>query len=97
MTEQESYASVWDAICDSPGEATVMRLKSELLMTLQLHVKNCLVKQEEAAFLGITRPRLAELLQGKIDLFTFEQLAHLAVAAGLDVEIQIKPRLPEGH
>ncbi len=29
--------------------------------------------------------------------FTLEQLAQLVVAAGLDVEIQVKPRLPEGH
>lgn len=97
MTEQESYASVWDAICDSPGEASVMKLKSELLMVLQNRVKSCSGKEEAAAFLGITKPRLTELVQGKIDRFTLEQLAQLVVAAGLDVEIQVKPRLPEGH
>ncbi|MBI6557480.1 XRE family transcriptional regulator [Pseudomonas sp. LY-1] len=96
MTEQESYASVWDAICDSPGEATVMKLKSKLLIVLQNRVKSCSGK-EAAAFLGITKPRLTELVQGKIDRFTLEQLAQLVVAAGLDVEIQVKPRLPEGH
>ncbi|MDG2965640.1 XRE family transcriptional regulator [Pseudomonas extremaustralis] len=93
MTEQESYASVWDAICDSPGEATVMKLKSKLLMGLQTYVKSCSGEEDAATFLAITKPRLAELLHGKIDRFTFEQLAHLAVAAGLDVDIQVEHRL----
>lgn len=90
MTEQESYISVWDAICDSPGEATVMKLKSKLLMVLQARVKSFSGEEEAVTFLGITKLRLSDLIEGKIDRFTFEQLIQLAVTAGVELDLQVK-------
>jgi len=35
MSKQQQFASVWDAIEDTPQQAASMRARSELLMALQ--------------------------------------------------------------
>jgi predicted XRE-type DNA-binding protein len=46
------------------------------------------VTQETAAArLGITRPRLNDLLRGKISKFSLDALVNLAAAAGVALEI----------
>jgi len=48
------------------------------------------VSQEAAAHrLGITRPRLNDLLQGKMAKFSLDALVNLATASGLTVQVQI--------
>jgi predicted XRE-type DNA-binding protein len=39
MSKQRQFASVWDAIEDTPQKAASMRARSELLMALQEWVK----------------------------------------------------------
>lgn len=36
----ESFASVWDAIEDLPGERQNMKLRSTLMMALEQHVRS---------------------------------------------------------
>jgi predicted XRE-type DNA-binding protein len=42
-----------------------------------------------AAKLGMTRPRLNNLLQGKLGKFSLNALVNLATAAGLTLEIHL--------
>jgi predicted XRE-type DNA-binding protein len=86
----QEFASVWDAIEDTPGEAENMKLRSALMMALERHVKSRGWTQVEAARrLGVTQPRVSDLLRGKIDLFGLDTLVNMAVAAGLHVEMRI--------
>jgi predicted XRE-type DNA-binding protein len=39
--------------------------------------------------LGVTQPRVSDLLRGKISLFSLDTLVNMAVAAGLHVEMQV--------
>lgn len=43
---------------------------------------------EAATRLGITRPRLNDLLRGKLGKFSLDALVNLATAAGLTLEIR---------
>jgi len=53
------FASVWDAIEDTPAEAEKMKLRSALMMALEQHIKAQGWSQAEAArLLGVTQPRL---------------------------------------
>ena len=57
MSKQRQFASVWDAIEDTPRQAASMRARSELLMALQEWVKFKNKTQVEAAkILGVTHP-----------------------------------------
>jgi predicted XRE-type DNA-binding protein len=44
---------------------------------------------DAARRLGVTQPRVSDLMRGKIDRFALDTLVNLAVAAGLQVEIHI--------
>jgi predicted XRE-type DNA-binding protein len=86
----ESFASVWDAIEDTPAEAENMKLRSALMMALEEHIRNQGWTQAEAARrLSVTQPRVSDLLRGKIHLFGLDTLVNMVVAAGLRVEMRV--------
>lgn len=86
----ETFASVWDAIEDTPAEAENMKLRSTLMMALEKHIRAKGWTQAEAAHrLGVTQPRVSDLLRGKINLFALDTLVNMAVAAGLHVEVRV--------
>lgn len=84
------FANVWDAIEDSPALAENMKLRSMLMMALKDHIAGAGLSQSEAAkLLGVTQPRISDLLRGKIELFGLDTLVNMAGAAGLHVEMRI--------
>jgi predicted XRE-type DNA-binding protein len=86
----ERFASVWDAIEDTPAEAENMKLRSALMIALKEHIERQGWTQREAARqFGATQPRVSDLMRGKIDLFGLDTLVKMAVAAGLRVELRI--------
>ena len=93
MTEETaSFASVWDAIEDSAAEAANMKARSEIMIAVQETVDAWNMTQADASKrLGITQPRLNDLLRGKVDRFSLDALTNLAAAAGLSVEWSVKP------
>jgi len=86
------FACVWDALMDSPGEAVAMRLRSDLLRAIQQTVAGWNMTQATAARrLDVTRPRLDDLVCGRISTFSFDGLIQLATQAGLEVRLQVQP------
>ncbi len=87
---KESFASVWDALEDRPEAAENMKCRSKLMFALKEHIKAAGLSQAEAALaLGVTQPRISDLVRGKINLFGLDALVTMAVAAGLRVEINV--------
>lgn len=88
--DHQEYANVWDALTDSPEELANMTMRSNLLIALQQRVKSWEVTQAEAARrLGVTQPRLNDLLHSKIDKFSLDKLINLAIHAGISVRLDI--------
>jgi predicted XRE-type DNA-binding protein len=86
----ETYSSVWEAIENTPAEAENMKLRSKLMMALDNHIRTMGWTQSEAAErLGVTQPRISDLLRGKINLFALDTLVNMLVAAGLKIEVHI--------
>jgi len=86
----EQFASVWDAIEDTPAEAENMKLRSALMMALEQHIKaQGWTEAETARLLGVTQPRVSDLMRGKISLFGIDTLVNMLTAAGLRTEMQI--------
>ena len=95
MTEEEmemqSFDSVWDAIEDTPEEAANMRLRAELLTAVEGEVRSWGLTQAKAAQrLGVTQPRLSDLLRGKIAKFSLDALVDLSARAGLAVKLGVE-------
>lgn len=94
MTEEmeiQSFDSVWDAIEDTPEEAANMRLRSQLLIAIGQEVRSWNLTQAKAAErLGVTQPRLNDLLRGKIAKFSLDALVDLSARAGLAVKLGIE-------
>lgn len=86
----ERYASVWDAIEDTPEAAENMKLRSILMTALKNHIVRTEMSQAQAAKLfGVTQPRVSDLMRGKINLFALDALVNMAAAAGLHIEMQV--------
>ncbi len=62
--ETRTFDDVFDALSDTPAEAANMKARADLLAVLARQVKSWGLPQEAAAArLGITRPRLNDLLR----------------------------------
>ncbi len=86
----ERFASVWDAIEDTPAQAENMRLRSSLMIALKDHIASEGLTQGQASkVLGVTQPRVSDLMRGKIGVFSLDTLVNMAVAAGLQVEMRV--------
>jgi len=86
-----AYASVWDAIEDTPAEAANMRMRSEVMIALKRRIEEQGWTQAEAArIMGVTQPRISDLIRGKIQRFGLDALVAMATAAGLAVEVRVR-------
>jgi predicted XRE-type DNA-binding protein len=87
---EKRFASVWEAIEDTPAQAENMKLRSVLMMALKDHIARAELSQSEAAkLLGMTQPRISDLLRGKIELFGLDTLVNMIGAAGLHIEMRV--------
>lgn len=85
----ETYASVWDALADSPEQAANLRARAELMHAIAQHVRRHGWTQAEAARrCGVTQPRMNDLLRGRMSRFSLDALINMATAAGLRVHIE---------
>lgn len=89
--ENETFDSVFDALADTEAEAANLKARAELLLSIRDRVTAWRLSQEQAASrLGITRPRLNDLLRGKLGKFSLDALVNIAAAAHLKVEIRVE-------
>ncbi|KVH32261.1 helix-turn-helix domain-containing protein [Burkholderia cepacia] len=87
----ERHESVWDAIESQPAEAENMKLRSELMIALKQRIAQLELSQAQAAKrLGVTQPRVSDLLRGKINLFGLDALVNMAAAVGLRVDLRVR-------
>jgi len=87
----KAHSSVWDALENSPEEAENMKLRSTFMMAITEYAnKSGETQTVVAERLGITQPRLNDLLKGKITKFSLDKLVEIAVRAGMSINLDIK-------
>jgi len=75
----------------SPDEAHNLLLRSDLMTKIEQFVKRSNRTQVQAArALGVTQPRLNDLLKGKIEKFSLDALVNMLAHAGMRVELRVK-------
>ena len=86
----ERYASVWDAIADTPEEAANLRVRAELMDKITAIIEESGWTQAEAAdHCGVTQPRISDLLRGRISRFSLDALVNIASALGKRVQVRL--------
>ncbi len=88
---KQRFDSVWDAIEDTPGEAEAMKIRAQLLRTVQKKLTASGLSQAAIAkLLKITQPRVSDLMRGKISLFSAEALIDMLRSLGTQVKLSFR-------
>ncbi|PQA76361.1 helix-turn-helix domain-containing protein [Rhodoferax sp. TS-BS-61-7] len=91
MSKAETYASVWDALADTPEQAANLRTRAELMQQIATIVKeNGWTQAEAANQCGITQPRMNDLLRGRVSRFSLDALVNVATAIGRRVHFELE-------
>jgi predicted XRE-type DNA-binding protein len=91
--KQQRFGSVWEALESQPSEAANMKARSDVMIALHDTINKWKVTQAVAAKrLGITQPRLNDLVRGRINKFSLDALMNLAGQAGLTVRVKVVRR-----
>ena len=77
----------------SADAADHLRIRSELMARVQKVILAGGLKQGEAAeLLGVTQPRVSDLMRGRIDLFNVETLIDMLAKLGVRTKLVLQSR-----
>ena len=89
---RRSSGNVFRDLGYGPEAAEHLRIRSVLMATLSGLIQDRELTQAEAArLLGVSQPRVSDLVRGKIDLFSIDTLVDMLARAGMKVEFTAKP------
>jgi predicted XRE-type DNA-binding protein len=85
------YASVWDALADTPEQAANLQARADLMRQIAELIEAEGWKQVEAAErCGVTQPRINDLLRGRVSRFSLDALVNIATALGRRVSVELE-------
>jgi len=88
-----SSGNVFRDLGFSPDEVEYLKVRSELMANLQKVITARGLKQAEAAkLLGVTQPRVSDLMRGRIDLFSIDTLIDMLARLGIRAKLVLQPR-----
>ena len=86
----ESSGNIFVDLGFPPHEAEVMLLRAKLAEALRRWMERGKLTQAEAATrLGITQPRVSEIVRGKVELLSLDYLVGLCAKAGIPVGVRL--------
>jgi predicted XRE-type DNA-binding protein len=76
-----------------PEEAEHLKIRADLMVELTKLLKaRGLTQARAATFLGISQPRVSDLMRGKFDKFSIDTLVTMLNHAGAKVRVVVQPR-----
>ncbi len=90
--KRNRFASVRDAI-EKPKEAAGLKARADVAQALIGELERRKLTQSRAAtLLGVTQPRVSDLMRGRLDLFSLDTLVDMAAHVGFEVGIKLSRR-----
>ena len=94
MIEREpvtpSSGNVFADLGFEPEEAENLRVRADLMLAIKTLIKEKDWTQQEAARqFGVSQPRISEICQGKIELFSVDKLISMLARGGRQVSVHI--------
>jgi predicted XRE-type DNA-binding protein len=91
MKKRVSRSNVFRDVGFDPEEAANLRLRAMLMIEIEKHIQEKHLTQKKAAErLGVTQPRISDLMRGKIGLFSVDTLITMLTHAGLKVDVRVR-------
>lgn len=88
------YSNIFDAITEDAAEASELQTRSDLMIAIRdiVNAKGWDQKQAAAA-MGITQPRVSDLVNGRIEKFSIDKLMTCLYKIGF----RFKPKFENGQ
>jgi len=86
---QRSTGNVFRDLGFDPEASESLRIKSELMIEItQLIDSRGWTQAQAAEVMGVTQPRISNLVRGRIDLFRIDSLVAMLDCAGVEVRME---------
>src|SRR5215470_17054385 len=93
MRMHRSSGNVFRDLGFADDEAENLRVRADLMISLSKLIEDRGLTQAQAAkLLGVTQPRVSDLIRGKIQLFSVDSLIEMLGHAGVQVSVVVKRR-----
>ena len=93
---QRSTGNVFRDLGFEPEEAASLKIRANLMIEIERLIQRRKLTQAAAAkLLGVTQPRVSDLVRGKIELFSIDTLVDMLTRAGVRVRVNV--RRPHGR
>jgi predicted XRE-type DNA-binding protein len=93
MKVRRSSGNVFRDLGFPDTEAENLRIRSDLMARLRKLIEDEGLTQARAArLLGVSQPRVSDLVRGRIDLFSIDTLVTLLAKAGIRVTVKLQAR-----
>ena len=77
----QTFAAIFDALCNTPAEAADMHLRANLMMHITTTIQeNGWTQKQAAEHCSLPQPRINNLLHGKIYKFSLDALVKINAA-----------------
>ncbi len=74
-----------------PAEAAHLLIRTDLMLQIERVLKAQRLTQAKAAkVLGVTQPRVSNLVRGRVDLFSIDTLVEMLARLGVSVTLRTK-------
>ena len=91
MKKRVSTSNIFRDLGFGPEEAANLKLRAMLMVELEKYIQEKgLTQKTAAARLGVTQPRISDLMRGKIELFSVDTLITMLTHAGLKVDVRVR-------
>ncbi len=90
MKRRHQDSDIFQDLGFDPAQSENLRIRAEVMNALISHLENRKLTQAQAAkLLGVTQPRISDLMRGKIQLFSIDTLVNFLAAVGLRVDLRV--------
>lgn len=90
-----SSGNVFTDLGFDPEEAAHLLIRSDLMIAVGREIEDRHLTQAQAAsLLGVTQPRVSDLVRGRIDLFSIDSLVEFLARLGVRVELRTAKATP---
>ena len=87
-----SNQNIFEILTSDPVSLNKWNLKSNLILAIHKTVRdNGWNQTEAAAHLGISQPRVSNMLKGKLDKFSTDSLLEIMFKLGYKLDMQVNP------
>ncbi len=87
----ESSGDIFKDLDFSQEQSDKLTIKSYLMAEVETYIKKKGITQDQASkVMGVSRPRISDVMRGKIDKFTIDSLVDMLTKAGLHIAVIVE-------